>query len=199
MEPNELKEAWTALENRLKKTEELNESIILEMIRTKANKSISRLTNWEIFGAVIVLLCIPFIIFMLYFFRGRFPMWDIYMLFSGIICLALLIWQLYKVYGLMKVNLSESIRDNTYCINQYNIQMKREKVIISYVVGPVFAILGVLMCASMKATLPLWIFLACMIILATLANFWQYKRFYGKNINSILKSLDELKELKEEE
>jgi hypothetical protein len=41
MELNNLKEAWTALDNRLKRTEKLKESIILEMMRSKAGKLVT--------------------------------------------------------------------------------------------------------------------------------------------------------------
>ena len=198
MELDNLKEAWIALDNRLKKDEELKESIILEMIQTKANKLINKLMNWEVFGAVIALLTTPFSVIMFNLFGGKFPMWDILVLFVIIVGIVLFIWQLYKICGLMKVDLSRSIRDNTYYMNQYNIRMKREKVIMGFIVGPILAILSVITYASMKASFAFWIFLLFAIIFTTLASFWQYKRLYGKNIDSIIKSLDEIRELKEE-
>ena len=197
MKLDDLKEAWTALDNRLKRTEQLKETIILEMIQTKANKLINKLLNWEVFGAIVLLLITPFSIIMLDLFGGRFPMWDILMLSVIIVCIALFIWQLYKIRGFMKVDLSKNIRDNIYYMNQYNIRTKREMMIMSFILGPIMAILGILTYASMKASFSLWIFLLFAIILATLASFWQYKRLYGKNIDSILKSLDEIRELKE--
>ena len=197
MKLDDLKEAWTALDNRLKRTEQLKETIILEMIQTKANKLINKLLNWEVFGAIVLLLITPFSIIMLDLFGGRFPMWDILMLSVIIVCIALFIWQLYKIRGFMKVDLSKNIRDNIYYMNQYNIRTKREMMIMSFILGPIMAILGILTYASMKASFSLWIFLICVLIFGTLASFWQYKQLYRKNIDSILKSLDEIRELKE--
>jgi len=198
MELDDLKVAWTELDNRLKKNEELKESIIWEMMQSKAGKSINRLLNWDIFGASILLLIIPFVVFGYDKFRGNFIMWDCMMIACLIYCVVYLPCHLYKIYGLMKIDFSGNIHENIYRINRYNIQVKRDKKIHHYIVHPVLGILGILTYGSMKATLPLWIFLFCIYILATILSYWSYKRIYDKNIESILKSLDEIRELKEE-
>jgi len=58
-------------------------------------------------------------------------------------------------------------------------------------------ILSTIQYAIVKATLPLWIFGTCIFILAVLVCFWSYKKT-NKDICSILRSLDEIDELKEE-
>ena len=45
--------------------------------------------------------------------------------------------------------------------------------------------------------LPLWVLLICALAVATLVSYWSYK-YYHKGIHSILKSSDEMRELKEE-
>ena len=198
MELDELKEAWAALDNRLKKNEELNENIILEMMKSKAGKSISKLMNWDIFGASVLLLIVPFFVFAFDKFGGKFIMWDILIISSVIYCIIFFPWYLYKIYGLMKIDFSKNIHDNIYYMNRYNIQIKRERNLTYYIVMPVLGVIGILTYGTMKATLPLWIFLICVYILGTSLSFWSYKRLYDKNIETILKSLEEIRELKEE-
>ncbi len=198
MELNDMKAAWTALDNRLKKNEEFKETIILEMIQTKAGKSMSKLINLDLFGAIVLILIIPFGAFFFDQFRGKFWAWDILVIFSLIVSFLGFIWQVYKIYGLMKVDFSKKIGDNIYYMNRYNIQIKRETIFQYLILIPIFVILAVLTYATMKAPFYLWIFLVCMFVVATLFSYWSYKRIYGKNIESIIKSLSEIKELKEE-
>jgi hypothetical protein len=91
----------------------------------------------------------------------------------------------------MKFDLNQSVSDNIYYINRYRLQMKWEKP-IELIAVSFLAILGVWRYAEMKASLFLWIFLACTIVLGGL--FWVvYRRIYDRSIRSILKNLDELK------
>ena len=198
MELEELKEAWAALDNRLKRNEELKESIILEMIESKAGTSINRLVNWDIFGVSVSLLAIPFSVFMYDKFGGKFLMWDILIIVCVIHCVVFIPWCVYKIYELMKIDFSKKIHDNIYYMNRYNVQVKREKRITYYISMPVLGIIGILTYGTMKASLPWWIFLTCIYVLGILSCYWINKRVYAKNIESILKSLDEIRELKEE-
>ena len=45
MELEEMKERWAALNDRLERTEMLQESVIRELVQTKGEKSVSRLIN----------------------------------------------------------------------------------------------------------------------------------------------------------
>ena len=197
MELDNLKEAWAALDNRLKRSEELKESIILEMMRSKASKSVNRFITFEVISVVVLLFAIPLCVFVLERFRDSSLAGRITLFFLVVACLLNSLWGMYKIVGLMKFDLSKNVGNNIYWVNRYNLQIKREKKFSMYFLIPALVILAVLSYASMKASLPLWAFLICALTGGIVVNFFTYKKYY-KDIDSILKSLDEIKELKEE-
>ena len=201
MELDELKEAWTALDNRLKRNKELNESIILDMMKSKAWKTVNRFIVYEIIGVVVVLLIIPFCIWALYMFRGMYlyMAYDILMYFVIMFCFVYTFWSTFKLNGLMKIDLSKDVGNNILYVNRYNIQLKKEKNFMNWFGIPVLCILMIFTHTSTKTKLPLWVwtFMICALITGVLLNYWIYKK-YEKSIDSILKSLDEIRELKEE-
>ena len=198
MELDELKKVWLSVDERLKKQEILNECIIKEMTYKKTNKSLKRLLWSDGIGIPTLLLAIPFIVYAYGKFGGKYIMWDSTIIFSGVFCVAYLPFLCYRVYGLMKIDLSENIKSNLYYINRYSLQIKWEKIIMVFFVLVLF-ILGSLMLIEQKADASRWILWICMVILATLYGFWSYKKIYDKNIQSIRKNLEELKDLKEAE
>ena len=197
MELEELKNAWVELDNRLKENRSMNKTIIMKMAQNKAEKSIGRLINWEIIGVVVLILVIAFIFYISQRFSSKIIVRDIALIYVVIFCCACTVWYIYKLSGLMKIDFSKKISDNIYYTNRYNIQIKREKFAMTAVFGPIFAILLILYYAVMKVNMQLWVFLICMLFLTTLITYWSYKRLYEKNINSILKSMDEIKQLEE--
>ncbi len=198
MELDDLKEAWTALDSRFKKNEELKESIILEMMKSKAGKQVNKFIKGDIISVIILLLIIPLIIFQIDRGGGKYWAWDILMIFAILVACWGACWGVYKIHGLMKFDFSKNVSNNIYCVNKYNIQLKQETKITVYFIVPVFAVLGVLAYATMKATTPLWIFLICIFAIAILSVYWAC-RMNNKNISSIMQSLNEIKDLKEEE
>ena len=195
MELDELKAAWTALDNRLKRNEELNESIIMEMIQVRAGKKVNWFIALEMINVIAVFLTLPLIVYLFDRQGGKYPVLDLFFLFMAVICLIYPCWGVYKLHGLMKFNISENIGKNIFCMNRYNIQLKREKRSFNFVY-PVIVIFGVYIYASRNATLPLWAFMICVLILGGFISYWSYKK-YDKSIDSILRSLDEIRELKE--
>ena len=200
MDLDNLKEAWAALDNRLKRNEELKESIILEMMRSKANKLVNRFITFEVISVVVLLFFIPLCVFMLE------RLWEnnlkgsimsITVFFGGVFCLLCSLWGMYKIYGLMKFDLSKNVGNNIYCVNRYNLQIKREKKFSMCFLIPTIVILTVLSYASGNVSLYLWTFLICALTGGIMVSFFTYKK-YDKDIDSILKSLDEIRELKEE-
>ena len=97
----------------------------------------------------------------------------------------------------MKIDLSKNVGNNIFYVNRYNIQIKRDEKINWYFVVPAFTILGILSYASFKVSITFWTFLICALLAGILASYWTYK-YLNKGIASILKSLDEIRELKEE-
>jgi 4-hydroxybenzoate polyprenyltransferase len=197
MELDNLKEAWAELDNRLKRNEELKESIILEMMQSKAGKLVNRFIIWEMISFALLLLLIPFCIFAVDRFGGKIWTWDIFMYFLAAVCFFGTFWSAYKLHGLMKIDLLKNVGNNIYFVNRYNIQLKREKKITDCFVGPVFVILFAFILVALKATLPMWTLGICVFASCGLVTYLLFKR-YRKNIDSILRSLDEIRELKEE-
>ncbi|MDD3355615.1 MAG: hypothetical protein PHP72_01690 [Dysgonamonadaceae bacterium] len=199
MEIEELKNTWSTLDNQLKENKSLNERIIKEMIDKKANKSLSKLLFWDIFSIVGLFVLIPFIVYGFSLYGGQKMFWDITAISAAFFCIIGVVWYFIKIHGLMKVDINQSVGKNIYYINRYTIQIKREKIAITYFVGIPLTILIILTYIEEKVPLPFWVFMSCGLILGAFVTYWSYKRIYQKNIYSIQKSLDEIKELKEEE
>ena len=196
MELDNLKEAWAALDNRLKRNEKLKESIILEMMKSKAGKLVNRFIIWEIIQVVVVLLGIPFCVFQLERFAGKYLTLNITFIYTIVICIIYFFWGIYKLRGLMKIELSKNVGDNIFYMNRYNIQLNRERKAGYFFISALMILLA-LSYASLKVTMPLWIFMVCMFAAMIFVVHWSYK-YYDKGIDSVLKSLDEIRELKED-
>jgi len=197
MELENLKEAWAALDNRLKRSEELNESILLEEMRSKAGKIVNRFIVLEMISFTLMLFLVPFCIYAIDRFGGKFWSWDTYMIFFSVLCFLYLFWSVYKIHGLMKFDIAKNVGNNILCMNSYNIQLKREKKVVAYIFGPIFVVFGVISYAAVKAPLALWTFLICAIIFVVLFSYWSYKK-YNKSFESVIRSMEEISELKEE-
>jgi hypothetical protein len=196
MELDDLKKTWTAVDNRLKENDFLKESIILEIIQSKANKSVNKLQNWDMFNLAGSIVFIPVVWSFLEYSKDKLVLSTlIYAIALLALCVA---WYSYKMCGLMKFDLAKSVGDNIYRMNRYSLQTSREKLIGSIAISVLF-ILIVLLYAGAKASLFLWIVLSCAIILCVLLEYWFYWRVCDKNIGAALKSLEELKTLKEKE
>lgn len=197
MELEEMKNTWELLNRKLEEDKSLKESLILEMIRTKANKSVNKLLNYDILSFVILLLLIPFLAWGYSSYGGQFVMWDIYVLYAMVLCLSGVFWYVYKIQLIMKVDVSEELSKNIYWTNRYNIWVKREKFLMNIIFGPIFVILAVLMLIEMNARFNLWIVVICLFALASVTTYWSYKRIYDKTIASIFRSFDEIRDLEE--
>ena len=199
MELDELKKTWTSVDERLKKNESLKDSIILEMMKSKANKSVNRLINFDIFSIIICALAIPYFVYIYNFERfNKFLSFNILMIFTIIYCIVCVVWYFFKIHGLMKIDCSKSLRNNIYFANRYKIQLKREKLLMYVIAIPVIMILVTVFFAENKANTYQWTVLSCAGIVALVVTYFTYKRLYDKNIETILQSLDEIKELEEE-
>lgn len=199
MELDEMKNTWELLNRKLDEDKSLKESLILEMIRTKANKSVNKLLNYDILSFVILILLIPFLVWGYRSYSGQFIMWDIYILYAMALCLSGVFWYVFKIQLMMKIDVSQKISENIYRTNRYNIWIKREKFLMNVIFGPIVILLAVLMLIEMNARIDLWITVICLFGLASITTYWSYKRIYDKNIASILKSFEEIKDLEEKD
>lgn len=198
MELEELKNTWKLLDGKLEEDKSLKESIILEMIHTKADKLVNKMINWDIVGVVILILLVPSILYTYSLFKGKSLMWDSYMIYSAALSLMFSFVGMYNLRALMKIDLAKKVSENIYYINKYNILTKRTKNALIFVLGPIYVIGAIMMYIELKANIYLWIFMGCMLLLTIFTSYGFYKK-YSKNITSILRSLNEIKELEEKE
>ena len=196
MELEELKTVWASVDERLKKQEIMKESIIREIIFGKINKSLNKLFWNESISIPILLLLFPFLVYWYGKFGGKDILRDSIVIFAGIFCIVFLPILVYRIYLLMKINISGNIKDNLFYLNRYNIQIKREKYSMAFIV-PVLYFFISLWFVKVKANATLWAIWICLIIFVILLSYWSYNKFYNKNIQSIQKNLEELEELKE--
>lgn len=198
MELNEIKQTWTALDNRLKENNTLSESTILKMAQGKAEKSIKRLLRKGIIGILIIILILPLIVYFIVIFQDKTLFFrNLSMIVVGVVCIFELLWEIYKISVLMKIDLSKEISSTIYHVNKYKVLVNQKYFALIYFVVPVLFILAVLTYTEASATFSLWIFLGCMFLLLVFI-LWYSNKKYKKTHEKILASLDEIKELKEE-
>ena len=196
MELDEMKIAWIALDERLKKNEKLNEKVIKEMLLQKSTKSLKKLANYEIFGTILTLLVLPLIIYVLSLAKTVTLKILIYSAL-GILVLVI-ISQLYKLVLISKINLQKEIKENIKLVQRYNIYIKRETIIGVIVVSLfLLACIVVLLLSGNKEPWKWTTVIISIFGIWPLGMYWQYKKVYKANIQSVLESLDELKELEQ--
>ena len=198
MELEELKSTWAELDSRLKENKSLSKTIIMEMAQNKVDKLISRFISQERLAVIILILLIPFILFSYHKYGGKLIMWDILVIYNAIICMIYPIWGMYKLSKLTKIDFSKAISDNIRYTNLYNLFAKREKMVVTVFLGPSLVTLGILSYAEARVSIYLWVFLICIFVAVSLLSYWAYKK-YNKNMASVMKSLNEIKQLEEEE
>ena len=196
MELDELKNIYSALDKRFERNNSFNEKIYTEMTKNKGKKSTNRLLSFELIGAVVCILLMPPIVFHFSKYHGWYPAFDVAVIFVMILLTIVSIWQIYKTYVLMKVDFQNSISNNIYHINRYNILIKREK-LTTFIFLPFFFVSFVALGTHLKIVPWKWALFAGTFISTILISYWLYKRFYNDNVNSIIESLNNLNELKE--
>jgi Flp pilus assembly protein TadB len=194
METEDLKNRWSSLEEQLKKQEIFNKLVTKELLQTKSNKALNRLMTYEILGIVVLPIIIPVIIYALGMKRTLFEYYFLYCMIG--VCVAGFFWQLWKIYDLMQIDLSNTLSNNARYTNKYNIKIKKEKIIMLFLI-PALALSIIYVYAKSNVPALIWASMTCTFVCAILYTYWAYKRLYDKNIASILKSLEELKELEE--
>lgn len=196
MELDELKNTWLTLDERLKKQEVLKENIMREMLHTKSDKALGRLIAYEIFGIIILLLVIPIPIYGIIL-PVKLQAYEIFMYSVLVSILGLLCWVLFKLYILTRINFSKPVISNIYHINKYNILIKKEKQFM-FLFIPLIMGGCIYLYTKLNVSTMLWVLMTCIFMASLVFTLWSYKKIYDKNIDSIQKSMDNLKELEEE-
>jgi Zn-dependent protease with chaperone function len=97
----------------------------------------------------------------------------------------------------MKIDFTKNVNNNSLYLNKYNILIKKNKIYAVFITVILY-VFGIYLYSAKHVGITLWIFLACAYIIGIVLTYFQYKKLYDKNIASIQKSLEELKELEEE-
>ena len=197
MELEELKTIWSSLDERMRKQEGLNVIIIKEMLVNKSNRGLSKLINYTYFGIIGSLIGIPLVIWRmnsLYFgiFKTTIFFLGIVLFFYGVIT------GVYNLKKLLKIDFAKPIGDNIILVQQYKLSIKKQLIAIYTYVGILLFLVVIVFLIDLNKIEPWrWAVIVAVICICFGGAWWEYKRMYRKNIDSILKSLDELKELEE--
>jgi len=194
-----LKSEWSAMNDRMEKQEIFKEKMYRQMLNTKSDKSLNKMANMEVFNIVILLLTIPFWVWLFNvhhlenFLSVKFL--SVAAIVISIFGITLSFYTLKNYF--MKIDFSNKISDNVHYLNKYNILYGKGKIISYFIIFPVFAILGIWCYYELKVPTHLWVFLFVALTIGIASSYWIYKKVYEKNIQIIKKSLEELQELEE--
>ena len=196
MELEKLKEIWTSLDERMQQQEGLKTAIIKEMLFNKSDKALSRLINYSYFGVIFGIVVLPVLIWgwtlsSAAMSRIVVPIVALFILFYIIV----MVIQLLKLY---KVNFSNPIKDNNSIVNEIVIFNKRA-LIITNIAGFMLFIPVIIVTLMTISNVEPWRMgaLIAALFIGAIGAVWEYKRVYKRNFDTILKSLEELKELEE--
>ena len=129
MDLEELKVSWTELDDKLKKSEALNEVIVLEMMKNKAQVSVSKLIDNEYMTLLTPIIMLPHLVSKLINPRDTYILDVIMEYLILIMFILLLICTINSLVLLKRIDISKRISVNIYNINKYNIRRKRGVII----------------------------------------------------------------------
>lgn len=196
MDTNNLKDTWITFNEKLDKQENFKEEIIREILNSKSSKSLSRLISYEVFNTIVIILLIPFLLYI--FDRDKITPLHSGIIYGLIVTIGIsLISQIWKVYLLMKVDFSNAISSNVKSIERYKIHLNREKILIFIVILLTLIIIVQAISQGTQIATWRWACAAAGILIGITASVWSYKRFYKNNIRNIIDSMKKLKDLDE--
>lgn len=201
MELDKLKEIWTSLDNRMQQQEVLKTTLIKEMLISKSDKALSRLINYNYLGLILGFICIPFLIWI-----GTLPgafsiVKNIFIPIMIILLVINIVISIIQLIKLHKIDLSHTVNQNIHIVHKLNIFNKRYYLTSTAIAFLLVFIFIFILFISYSTYIAYWRWGICITAISVGIIFcvWEYKRIYRRNFNSILKSLEELKELEETE
>ena len=198
MELEELKVSWTELDDKLKKCEALNEVIVLEMMKNKAQVSVSKLIDNEYMTLLTPIIMLPHLVSKLINPRDTYILDVIMEYLILIMFILLLICTINSLVLLKRIDISKRISVNIYNINKYNIRRKRG-VIIGAVMLFIYLVLFLWIVVQEDSLMAL-IVVGSFVISIIAFLYWASKRaFHQKKIDSIIESFNEIKDLEDKD
>ena len=199
MELEKLKEIWTSLDNRMQQQEGLKTVIIKEMLLAKSDKALSRLINYSYFGLVLIVTVIPLLIWSYTQILDYLIIYKAYIIILIIFFISAIVIGILELKGLHKIDFSMPLSESLRITQSVNVFSKNFS-IIYYILAAILYIFGmIVVLISFKHIDPV---ILCSIFIAVLffsvvLSIWEYKRINRRNFDSIIRSLEELKELDE--
>lgn len=138
MELDEIKNAWNDLNNRLEKTEKLNQKIITEMLTNKQKSAKQKLMKYEL---TFFILSIIFIFYSAFIYIAGFFNGPVSMLF-GIVFAVSAIWQAYKMYLLKQMKIeTENVTSLIQKATQFKVLTRMRTMVGMILMIPFFILL----------------------------------------------------------
>ena len=198
MELDDLKNAWQQIDSRLKEQEALRVKIIKEMLYAKSEKMLRRLSRYDWFGLFAIILCSPFVLLMFKFYNTTPLQIAMVYFIAGAYTLAFL-FQVWMVSLVSKIDFSNPTSENIKYTLKYKMGVKW---------GKLFTLSGLIMLVLFFETarimphfiakVTIYTGAVVTVLLLVAIYIWQYKHFY-KNIDRLLDSFNEIKELEDSE
>jgi MFS family permease len=169
----------------------------LSSLATKSEKSLSKVINYNFLGTIVGLVGLSLLVW-----HATSHYWGIFMksllIFAIAFVIMLIVAEIYYLIKLLKIDFSKSVIHNIDAFQHYNVVNKR-MLLISYL-GVAIILISVVIYAISAYNLAAWhwFVIAGTLVVGVAAAWWEYKQMYRKNIDSILRSLEELKELDED-
>ena len=196
MELDDLKKTWDLINDRMKQKEKMDAAIIKEMLLAKSDKAFSRIINYDFFSVIVSVSAIGLLTWQmtrLYF--GPFKT-GIF-LFSIVFLIVSVLRSIRNILILNKINFTNPVNENIRLVQHYNITVKRNRIVNYSAVVILIALVVVACLLSPNMEMWRWITIAISVVVGSIGAWWEYKQMYRKNIDSILQSLEELKDLEE--
>lgn len=194
MELEELKAGWNVLNERLEQNEILNKRIIKEMIINRTQSAYERLFRFDLFGLILAfVMCVLFPVLVV---TGKIVMQPLsFAVLEGTICVGFII-QVFFSAILLRFNMEKKrICELARLTLIYKLWMKRNFLFASGLV--VSALIAFMFIEKARLVVNWEIRLILILLFISIIMFYQI-RFYLKNIQTIEKGLEELKEFEEE-
>ncbi len=191
-----MKTAWKELDKKLDRQETLSETFIRESIAARSQRSVNKFLNFELIGAAVLLVIIPFIVRQYGMpWADKIPGMKITLIAAFVLCLIGLAWQSIKIRSIFKIDMSKGVSNNIAYVKRYELYALYEKRFLIIFV-PLLLLAGIIWRAVVMNDAPwYWAFLAVAVIIGTLYSVWYYKKFYSGNMAAIKRGLEELKDL----
>ena len=199
MELENLKTAWTSVDERLEKKEILSSEMIKEMLKKKSSRSLKKMKIYHFLGLFVGL---PLIIYVWYSIVSGLCFSNTILTIAGIlvimctIILAVALTILFYAFikYLLKIDFAENVKDNIWLVTKYGILYQKANTVFLCISIPLvllFVTAGYL--TAFYVSIILFVVFAIIVI----PVYFLERKFLKKHIQAIKESLEELSELEE--